>query len=419
MKVIPYITLLLFAILLLFIGCIDRDESSSLYDTGGYNQIPTSSPNVRVFLATADSVDCSSTTFKNLVTNNSDISSAAPTVSKNWKIELVNNKWIINGKAIQSQASDMELQSNDEYSFINMNAIDGGKPKLNGKYRGNIKLIARPYGKIAIVNIVKLELYLQSVVGSEVYANWHLDALRAQSIAARSYAIWQMNLNSRKLWDLGSTQASQCYKGVTAENDRISLAVRQTSGLVLTTIDHGKESILPAFYSACCGGSTQSAGPVFGYYMDQLPAKECPYCKVTTPTQQYNWPPVVLSRKYVTDILGKKYNLGIIQTIIPAKKNSFGRIEELYLYDIAGKSQKVKAEDFRLNLYSDQAKILSSCYEIEENSDRTGWIISNGHGWGHGVGMCQRGAQQMAAAGQNDIQILSFYYPQAKVKKAY
>ena len=405
--------------LALFIGCIDTGDSSPHYPAGSFSQIPTTCPNVRVLLTTADTLEVSSPTVRNLLTDNNDIYSAIPTSTGKWKIELINNKWIINGKTIPSAASTFDLAAPDDYSFVTINSYDEGQPKVNGQYRGTIRCIARPYGKIAIVNIVKLELYLQSVVGSEVYASWHLDALRAQAIAARSYAIWQMNMNSRKLWDLGSTQASQCYKGLSAENSRINMAIGQTSGLVLTTVEHGREAILPAFYSACCGGSTQSAGPVFDYYMSELPSKECPYCQITTPANQYSWPPVFLSRKYVTDKLAAKYNLGLIQTIITAQKNSFGRVEELYLYDISGKSAKIKAEDFRLALYSDQAKILSSLYDIEENHERTGWILSNGHGWGHGVGLCQRGAQQMAAIGNNDMRILSFYYPQAKVKKAY
>ena len=419
MKVIPYIAISLIAILVLFIGCIDRDDSTSYYQPGINSQIPKTCPNIRVLLGTADSLSITSSSTRNLNTDNNDISSVVPPTANTWKIELIDNKWTINGKTINTFASDLELAANDDYSYVNLNAYDSGKPKVNGKFRGTIKCIARPYGKMAIVNTLKLELYLESVVGSEVYAHWHLDALRAQSIAARSYAIWQMNMNSRKLWDLGSTQASQCYKGVAAENDRISLAVNQTTGLVLTTNEHGRESILPAFYSAVCGGSTQSAGPVFGYFLPELPAKQCPYCKPTTPPQQYSWPNVYLSKKYVSDRLSKKYKLGEIQTIIPSKKNSFGRIEQLYLYDVDGHSTQVKAEDFRLDLYSPQAKILSSLYDIEEKHDRSGWIISNGHGWGHGVGLCQRGAQHMAATGQNDIQILSFYYPQSKVKKAY
>ena len=418
MKKINYIILGIF-ISVIIIGCISR-ESDSYERSAGRQTLPDSCPEIRVFLATADSLQITSTKTLSLSSDSSTVAGISNQVSSNWNISLQNGKWFINNKPAVQYGNTIELNSSLPHISSKLTYTNNAVQTLSGSYRGGFKLIARPYGKIAIVNTVNLEDYIKSVVGSEVYASWHTDALRAQSIAARTYAIWEMNNNYRKLWDIGSDQGSQCYKGVAGEHRRISDAVNQTCGLVLTYSDYrNRTTVLPAFYSAVCGGSTQSGGPVFGYNIPQLPEKACPYCKLSTPANQYNWPDVFLSSSYVNQKLSQKLSLGIITSIIVSQKNAFGRAEYLTLTDQSGKSASMKAEQFRLALSSDSAKILSSLYIITPAADNSGWTISNGQGWGHGVGLCQRGAQQMAQSGINDISILSFYYPKAIVRKAY
>ncbi len=413
-----YYILTLIIISIVIIGCINYD--SEPYG-GRQDSLPKKCPDIRVLLATADSVTISSASgARKLETDNSDISAMFPMASITWKIELRDGKWVINGRPINSFSSTLKLPAGFASATSRITAINDNVTRIDGSYRGDIQLLARPYGKIAIVNSVKLEYYLCSVVGSEVYANWHSDALRAQAIAARSYAIWRMNENSRKLWDIGSDQASQCYNGVSSEHDRINKAVNECAGLVLTyTSASGRMVILPAFYSAVCGGSTESGGKTFGYGLPQLPEKVCPYCKTSAPAKQYRWDSVALSRTYVNSKLAARFGLSDIRDIVVTEKNSFGRIRYLNLIDKSGKVARIKADEFRLTLNSPETKILSTWFDISANSTKTGWVISNGKGWGHGVGLCQRGAQQMALEGGNDIRILSFYYPQAIVKKAY
>ncbi len=415
----PFIILLIPMIIsIIIIGCIDYEPEPYSFRR---ESIPSKCPDIRVLLATADAVSITTSTgVRSVSSENKDISARFPTPAVNWKIELKNNQWIINNQPVNTFSSDLRFAAARPEDIARLSITDNNTLKLDGNYRGDIQLIARPYGKIAIVNVVKLEHYLNSVVGSEVYAQWHNNALRAQAVAARSYAIWRMNENYRKLWDIGSDQNSQCYCGISCEHQRISQAVTDTAGLVLTYPSaSGQAIILPAFYSAVCGGTTESGGPTFNYGLEQLPEKICPYCKISAPANQYRWPETSMSREYVNSKLATKFGLTDIARIVATETNTYGRIRYLNLIDKSGKTARIKAEEFRLTLHSDQTKIMSTWFEIVENKNKTGWILTNGKGWGHGVGMCQRGAQQMAQEGANEIKILSFYYPKAMLKKAY
>ncbi|NDF63160.1 MAG: SpoIID/LytB domain-containing protein, partial [Synechococcaceae bacterium WBB_3_034] len=125
------------------------------------------------------------------------------------------------------------------------------------RYRGLLQL--RLEGdQLQVVNHVPLETYLTSVVGSEMPASWPQEALRAQAVAARTYA-----LKARKpaaLFDLQATTASQVYKGVEAETDSTRAAVEGTRGLVLTYDDALIDAV---FHSSSAGSATESSGQLW------------------------------------------------------------------------------------------------------------------------------------------------------------
>ena len=148
------------------------------------------------------------------------------------------------------------------------------KPSENGLiwiqnrwYRGEVQLIPTPRG-IAAVNIVELEEYLPSVVGKEMSASWPLEALKAQAVAARTYALYKQNTSRsrRSYYDLVNTTQDQVYQGVQAESAKTIAAVQSTQGVVMT---HSGRVIFAA-YHACSGGKTKNSEQVWGGYLPYL-----------------------------------------------------------------------------------------------------------------------------------------------------
>ncbi|WP_126147981.1 SpoIID/LytB domain-containing protein [Synechococcus elongatus] len=124
----------------------------------------------------------------------------------------------------------------------------GGAVLVNGQpYRGKLKLIAEGDRLIA-VNYVDLEQYLVSVVGAEMPASWPIEALKAQAVAARSYAIAHMARPASAYFDLGSTTRWQAYNGINSEATRSAQAVQQTAGLLLSYRGGIVESLYAATY---------------------------------------------------------------------------------------------------------------------------------------------------------------------------
>ena len=124
------------------------------------------------------------------------------------------------------------------------------------RYRGLMRVL--PEGdRLQVVNLLGLEHYLASVVGSEMPASWPAEALRAQAVAARTYALAQ--LKPEASFDLRSTVASQVYLGVEAETDSTRSAVAATRSLVLS---HGG-SLIDAVFHSSSGGSTENSGELW------------------------------------------------------------------------------------------------------------------------------------------------------------
>jgi stage II sporulation protein D len=124
------------------------------------------------------------------------------------------------------------------------------------QYRGQIRVLATPAGLQAI-NILALESYLRGVVPAEVPATWPIEAVKAQAVAARTYAWSRMKVNRE--WDVVPTAANQVYGGYQHEHDRSDLAVASTANLVLTY--QGK--VISAVFHAAAGGHTENSEYAF------------------------------------------------------------------------------------------------------------------------------------------------------------
>lgn len=140
------------------------------------------------------------------------------------------------------------------------------KPPINGFisaknkwYRGYL-IIQNKNQKLTVINNVGMEDYLKGVVPSEMPSSWELEALKAQAIAARSYAIANLGKRASFGFDLKDTPEDQAYGGATAETSKTNTAVEETSGLVLTY----NYKVVSAFYSASAGGQTVTSKQAWG-----------------------------------------------------------------------------------------------------------------------------------------------------------
>jgi stage II sporulation protein D len=299
---------------------------------------------------------------------------------------------------------------------------------LNGnEYRGKLRLIVNPDGRsFDVINLVPLEPYLAGVVGAEMPDYWEPEALDAQAIVARTYCLYIKNRFGRnREWDLNKTQASQVYLGVKGESAQIWSAVSRTSGQVLLCEHVGRsKDLFPTYYSSVCGGHTEASSNVFGDSFGPLVGVACPYCKDVAKLSLFYWPMAKFNATAVTAALHNKYPklkpLGEITRILPAEKSDYGgfsRLTKVKLFGSTGKSDVLRAEDLRLTIDPTGRRLKSAICHIVKWGQQ--WAFVSGRGWGHGVGMCQHGAEGMARKGKTAEQILAHYYPGSWIERVY
>jgi len=292
-------------------------------------------------------------------------------------------------------------------------------------YRGQLKLMVNHNGQdFDAINLVPLEPYLAGVIAAEMPDYWETAAIKAQTIAARTYCSYIKNrFGVNRPWDIKKTAAHQLYKGIKVESSAVWKAIEQTRGLVL--VNKKDEKIFPAYYSAVCGGHTENSKNVFGgKSIEPLKGVPCPYCKQVARPSLFFWPTAEFDKDTVGRKLIEKYpklkKLGKIKKIIPTKKSdlgNFSRVTFIKLIGSTGKFDYIRAEDLRLTIDPSGNKIRSTIFRIAQNSKK--WIFKSGRGYGHGVGLCQCGAQAMARKGISAKQILLYYYPGSELKNLY
>jgi stage II sporulation protein D len=272
---------------------------------------------------------------------------------------------------------------------------ENGLMSFNGKlYRGYFLIYpAKEANKFNVVNIVELEDYLLSVVPSEMPSLWPLESLKAQAIAARSYAIANLGKNERSGFDVKATVEDQVYLGVQTETQATNMAVAATEGLVLKY--DGKP--ISAFFHSSSGGWTDLAEFVWSKPVAYL--KSVPDFDDASPN--FSW-----ERKFVPESIEKAFlangiDLGQILHFDCPLQSEAGR-NRFILVTGSKKAKLVTGEGLRKIL-----NLPSSSFNIGSKEEH--YVIA-GRGFGHGLGMSQWGAKQLAEHGYNAAQILSYYY---------
>jgi len=263
-------------------------------------------------------------------------------------------------------------------------------------YRGSLTMKARSGGRVRAINVVDPEQYVGSVVGSEMYSRWPLEALMAQAVAARTFML-------HTVADRGyMVPADMAYRGVGAESRAARLATGLTEGIVLTY--DGR--VLPAYFHSTCGGRTVAADRVFA--MEPLPplqGVDCPWCRGS---HWYEWR-FELAGEVVAELL-EIPGLEEVRAIQPldAEPDGYAR------YVLINDERKLAAGALRRALGGNRMR--STRFSV---SSAGGVFTFEGRGYGHGVGLCQWGARGLARAGRTWQEILLHYYPGAAIQKAY
>lgn len=302
---------------------------------------------------------------------------------------------------------------------------------LNGKrYRGILVVDYSTQDTAALaLNLVFIEDYLKGVLPAEI-GNWsekELEALKAQAIAARTYALYSLGGSEENGYDLESTVADQVYTGADCENQLSNLAIKKTQGMIISYA--GK--LIKAHYHANCGGWTESIEEVWNKppepYLASLGDNGfCSWAK--NASWQEIW-----SRQELEEIVStclKAYQkvapegIGKILDLQVQKRSASGRVSTLELRTDKG-IFTLEKDNIRWVLRREKPphSILPSTFfdaELIRNPEgELEKIIFRGSGNGHGVGMCQTGTLGRARAGHSYRAILSHYYRGAKVIKIY
>jgi stage II sporulation protein D len=305
----------------------------------------------------------------------------------------------------------------------------GGFVRVGNKmYRGRLVLNASDADHFYVHNHVDMESYLASVVAKELYPDFHPEAYRAQAVAARTYAIYEMaTRGARGDFDVWDSQRSQVYGGMLAETDRSWQAVRDTHACVLAYGSEGNERVFLTQFSACNGGYVNGAhvirklpagqriAPLAGGQKDG-DGRACP---------RYTWAPVRIPKTDLYAALAARYSdvrsLGSIETLRVKEQTRYGRPIWLEARNPDGRAATIRAEDVRLCLLRNGPPEAKQLYSMNCQLRDAGDAIEfyDGKGFGHGVGMSQWGAEEKAQRGMTAEEILEFYYPGAVVFRAY
>ena len=330
-------------------------------------------------------------------------------------------------------------------------------------YRGRIEIGRYNKSKLTAVNIVPLEEYLYGVVPSEMPSTWHDEALKAQAVCARSYALIKAGYggesNAKKGYKIVDTVSSQVYKGYLAESLKANQAVEATKGEMVCY----NNKVIAAYYFSTSGGRTESAKDVWAVdlpYLRSVPdyyeknasravwqeTRTIPEIKRALEGQGIPFDEVEALKIFKTTGTGRVHALSVlggtrsltlqgttIRTVLNLHSTKFkiirkgdipdevsvlsatgtenGRISNLYIASADGVSKASgELKQYIVQSADDLWNYPNSAPESEEE------LLFAGMGYGHGVGMSQYGAKGMAEAGYTYKEIIEYYFTGAYVR---
>ncbi len=337
---------------------------------------------------------------------------------------------------------------------------DGGREKARTWFKGYRWYGGFDYrrstgGNLNVINVVDIDDYVKGVLPYEMSPVWPLEALKAQAVCARTYALLPSKHYSSYRFDVCSTIDCQVYQGTNLSSALTDQAVEETAGMV--ALYDGKYA--ETYYCSANGGASESSENVWSNPLPYLVGKEDPY-EALTNIPDYHYTVRYTYRQLGQRLKDKGYTIGTVCAAYVSKTTPTGNVAEITVKDTAGKTVKLTKEACRWTLDTKSMRFtitgggsaagwfvnpsgeslsgLGDAYTISGKGlvglfgSGSGYVITSsgvsplsqgagssgsgdgititGTGWGHGVGMSQYGAKAMAEQGYTYEDILHFYY---------
>ena len=305
--------------------------------------------------------------------------------------------------------------------LASLNANAGLITWMGQKYSGNFDIISTPdYQSCDLIQEIQLEHYLSTLLAKEMNSSWPLEALKAQAVLARTYAIYKQKhqtvskiLGVDSLYDLENSEKHQVSGSFFDTNQQTDLAVHQTRGEILVAKG---SNLTEVFYHAQCGGKTILPEKVWNNSVEGHQSVPCPYCQnhAHQHPHQGEWVWQIHQntlKKFLLWVLEKKSILDKYEKMQLAQDRFEHDVLRLYL-----DAKMVMVEKSYFRRYFGASKVKSNRFVVEMR-DQT--LLLKGRGLGHGVGMCQRGALYFARQGLGYRDILAYYYPGHIIEQHY
>ena len=308
----------------------------------------------------------------------------------------------------------------------------GGRIWVDGReYRGVIDIVPEG-GRLNIVNELDLENYLRGVVPVEIgrLKASQNDAVKAQAVAARTYALANRGRRKTRGFDIYATVADQVYRGFEVETRLSDVAIAETHGVVASY----KGRMISPFYSSTCGGRTENIheawnSPAVSYLRSvKDESRGVAFC---APSPVYRWTVEwdrgTLERILATTLPSRSRRVKgpvEIRGLRIRKRSKSGRVQELEIKTQQG-NFRVKGDEVRRVLRrpgQGTPLLRSTLFSLKIYKDRQGRlrrIVASGGGFGHGIGLCQYGAIGMANRGYRFDQILRHYFRGTDLRMLY
>lgn len=318
--------------------------------------------------------------------------------NKNVTVSIADNKIKIGDAIING--TEIELRPNDDALIREMTVAINDK-----KYPGTVKLLLKS-GNLTVINLTTTDEYLRGVVPNEMPTSWNAEALKVQTIAARTFALKNRKRHAAEGYDLCSTTHCQMYGDLTTAVERSDKAIAATFGEVLVFND----VLINAPFHSDSGGRTENASEVWGTHFPYLVSVD------EFDNKTYPWNKKIPVAEF-TSALGK--DIGELQSIKlsaleigkgAADRSPSGRVKFLIVVGNKGEA-KITGADMRSKF-----KLRSTLFDVKLLD---GEIEISGYGFGHGVGMSQYGTMDYADNGYNYVDILLHYYTGTNIKKLY
>ena len=320
-------------------------------------------------------------------------------------IECPEKKWEFKAKSNLGR-TDIETEGNCKY---------GEKT-----YRGNWAVLSTDSG-LAIINILPIEDYLRGVVPHEIgrLKQDGFEALKAQAVAARTYAYSHLNSRRSQGFDVFADVRDQVYDGINGEDSLASEAILATSGLV---IKHNG-NLIEAYYHSTCGGRTESSEiwgqegkPYLTPVSDSADGKAfCELSRYMKWEENYSRQELVslFQRNAMDARIDKTFPFNKVEQILITERFPGGRVKRLVVFTDKGSFEAFG--DRTRRLFAREGRLLPGSF-FSISQDRDSFTVT-GSGFGHGIGMCQMGARARSTAGQKFDEILKAYYTDVDIEE--